>query len=241
MKLDEGHLITILIITLCILAVLDIWRQYAVRSDSFWVQHYNSAVKSSYQFWGIGYRLEDLEIKLEKQQKHLHHYLHYVDTTLAPKFVLSGNVLRRNTHYVEYVRESRINLYNMQHNDTQVYKIRCEADGPTLRFGLNDFRTDFRDECQIFTNVKSHMKLGPQSYFHVIPIAEGAFALRSVASSLFIKVVPPTHDNSGAPWKLMIGGPVVGTAETFRLTDDGYLYSPLLSKPLLLTVCIFIH
>jgi hypothetical protein len=105
----------------------------------------------------------------------------------------------------------------------------CEKDGPSLRFGLNDFRTDLRDECQIFANVKSNLKLGPQNLFHVIPLAEGAFALRSVASSMFVKVVPPPDDYKSGPWKLVIGGPVVGAAEIFRLSEDGYLYSALLN------------
>ena len=223
-------MITGLITALCVLALLDIWRQYAVRTDTFWAQHYDAAVRSSYDFWRIGFRLEDLDIKLEKQRKHLNHYLTYVETTLEPKFVLSGNVLRKNTQHIEYVRESRIHLYNMQHNDTQVYRIRCEKDGPLLRFGLNDFRSDFRDECQLFTNVKAGLKAGPHNFFHVIPIAEGAFALRSVASGHFVKVVPPTNDNKYAPWKLVIGGPVVGSAETFRRSEEGYLYSALMSK-----------
>lgn len=230
MKLEENNVITILLVLLCIMASLDIWRQYAVKTDNFWQQHYRQAVRYSYDFWRMGFRLEDLEIKNEKQHKHLEQYLHKVDMSVAPQLTLSGNMLRRNTRYVEYVRDSRIALYNIQHNDTKVYHITCENDGPSLRFGLNDFRADPRDECQIFTNVKNHLKLGPQNFFHVVSLSEGAFALRSMASSNFMKVVPPPDDNRGAPWKLVIGGPVVGSAETFRISDEGYLYSPLVSK-----------
>lgn len=229
-KLEEGNVISFLLVLLCILASLDIWRQYAVKNDTFWQQHYNQAVRSSYDFWRMGFRLEDLELKLDKQRKHLEQYMHKIDVTLAPRLALTGNMLRRNTRYVEYVRDSRISLYNLQHNDTRVYSLTCEEGGPAIRFGLNDFRTDPRDECQLFTNVKSHQTLGPQNFFHVVPLAEGAIALRSVASSMFVKVVPPPNDNKNAPWKVVIGGPVVGAAETFRISDEGYLYSPLLSK-----------
>lgn len=241
MKLEENTVISVLLVVLCIMASLDIWRQYAVKNDNFWQQHYRQAVRYSYDFWRMGYRLEDLEIKNEKQTKHLQQYIHKIDMSVAPQLALSKNMLRRNTRYVEYVRDSRIALYNIQHNDTKVFHLTCEDNGPSLRFGLNDFRADPRDECQIFTNVKSHLKLGPQNFFHIVSLSQGGIALRSLASSNFMKAVPPPDDNRNAPWKLVIGGPAVGAAETFRLSDEGYLYSPLLSMTLIEIFSYFFH
>jgi hypothetical protein len=48
-----------------------------------------------------------------------------------------------------------------------------------------------------------------------------------VGSKLFIKVVPPPMEHPELPWKMVIGGPVAGPAEQFRITAEGYLYSPL--------------
>ena len=36
----------------------------------------------------------------------------------------------------------------------------------------------------------------------------------------------PPKSSEGA-WKLMIGGPIAGAAERFRLTSEGYMYSSL--------------
>lgn len=226
--LESGNITAIMLVILCILASLDLWRQIAIKSESFWRDHYLSAVKSSYNFWSMGYRLEDMELKLQAQHSHLSNLLHHVDVTIAPKFSLNRNTLRHNVGNIEFTREARIGLHDMIRNDTQVYQIRCGTDGPNIRIGVNDFRTDSRDQCQLFTSPKVRDTVDPHTMFDLIPMPEGAFALRSVANNMFVKTVPPPGDNEHAPWKLMIGGPLVGIAETFRLSEEGYLYSPLL-------------
>ena len=225
--LEASTVISSMLVVLCLLAGLDLWRQLALKSEVFWREHYSTAVKSGYNFWSIGYRLEDLELKIEAQRRHLGSLLHHIDMELAPTFSLSRATLRHNIGNIEFTRQARISLHDMVRNDTRVYQIRCGVDGPHIRIGLNDFRTDERDQCQLFTAVSTKENVDPHTMYDLIRLPEGAFALRSVANDRFVKTVPPPNDNPNAPWKLVIGGTLIGIAETFRLTEDGYLYSPL--------------
>ena len=56
----------------------------------------------------------------------------------------------------------------------------------------------------------------------------GEFALKSLANGLYVRAVAPPADHYDLPWKLVIGGPSIGAAERFRLTEDLYLYSDLI-------------
>ena len=188
-------------------------------------------MKYSDEFWSLGFRIEDLELKLATQNnrsaaiKNAIESLPYISDN-------ENNLLRKHkTATVSDIRDSRIVMHSLLYNDTLLYKIRCESSGNLLRVGLNDFRADSRDECQLFTSTASD-SWGPHTLFHLIPSMEGSFALRSLASGLFVKAVPPPTDNYKAPWKLVIGGAVVGAAEIFRFSTDGYLYSPLMGMPL---------
>ena len=201
---------------------------------------YISAVKYSDEFWGLGFRIEDLELKLATQN----------NRTVAIKNVIESlpyisdsehNLLRKHkTVSVTDIRDSLIAMHSLLYNDSMLYKIRCESSGNLLRVGLNDFRADSRDECQLFTSTASD-SWGPHTLFHMIPSFEGSFALRSLASGLFVKAVPPPIDNSKAPWKLVIGGAVVGAPEIFRFSSEGYLYSPLMGTTFSFTMSHFVQ
>lgn len=221
--LDSGNLITCMLIILCFLAALDLWRQVAIKSENYWYLQYTSAVKSTYRFWNIGYRIEDLELKLEYQLNRSIDIKSTLDT-LVQSSGISHFRKRSSDQNVDFIRESRIMMHGLISNDSSLYRIRCEKDGNLLRIGVNDFRTDSRDVCQIFTSTSSE-SYGPQNLFHLVPAVEGSFALKSVSNSNFIKAVPPPDDNKKLPWKLVIGGALVGSAEQFRLTEGGYLYS----------------
>ena len=227
--MQSTHIIAVLIAVLCSLAALDLWRQLAIKGDNIWYTNYVSAVKYSNDFWKLGFRLEDLEIKTEFQHKYWLAIKHQIETALSPKFKLDRNALRQNTKNIAYTRQSRIALHNMLQNDSSVYQIRCGTDGALLRIGVNDFRTDSRDVCQLFTGTSVDSR-GPHSMFDLEPSEDGSFALRSVANGRFVKTVPPPADNSLAPWKLVIGGSLIGAAERFRMTEDGKLFSALMSK-----------
>jgi hypothetical protein len=226
--IESGYVITCMLVLLCSLAALDLWRQFAIKDEALWEKQYSDAVKSTPEFWSFGYRLEDLEIKIESQKERFNEVLHNADMNLAPRFVLGQATLRSNIRNIEYTRKSRIILHEMEQNDTEVFQIRCEKNGPQLRVGLNDYRSDPRDECQIFTSGRAEEHIGPQFMFDMVKLESGAFGLRYVGNAMFVKAVPPPQDNARAPWKLLIGGPVIGSAETFRLSPEGYLFSALM-------------
>lgn len=228
--MEKMQIVYGLLIILCILAALDLWRQFAIKNDKYWQENYSNAVKSDIKFWKLGYKIEELELKLETQSKRFNQFLYHVDSTIAPRFSLSPKALRHNLHNIEYTHDSLISLHEMLHNDTQVYQITCESNGPQLRVGVNDYRSDQRDECQLFTSAKTIKGAQPHSMFDLIPVFEGSFALRAISNGNYLKIVPPPNDNSALPWKIVLGGTLIGLAETFRLTDEGYLYSALMGS-----------
>ncbi|KAJ1429457.1 hypothetical protein B484DRAFT_361726 [Ochromonadaceae sp. CCMP2298] len=225
--LEATTVIVALLVVLCSLAALDLWRQMAIKHEDSAYTNYAKAVKFSGDFWKLGFRLEDLEVKAAFQHTYWLSIKHQINTALAPKFKLDKNTLRQNTHNIAYTRQSRITLHNLLRNDSSVYQINCGSSGPLVRLGVNDFRTDSRDVCQLFTGTPGET-LGPHAMFEMVPYQNGAFALRSVSSSRFVRAVPPPPDNSLAPWKLVVGGTLVGSAESFRMTPDGKLYSGLM-------------
>eukprot|EP00981_Chlorochromonas_danica_P006541 scaffold1431_cov167-Ochromonas_danica.AAC.1 len=199
------------------------------------MDHYRAAVQSQLSMWMLGYHIEDLEIKVDHQKEELTSLLGRIEGELAPRFLFSKQALRQNVRNIEYTRQARVAIHGMYRNDTSIHYITCGAGGSRLRVGSNDYRTDVRDMCQIFTSPVPELNededgiMGPQAMFELVPFVEGSFGLRSVATGLFLKVVPPPNDHYLLPWKLVVGGSVVGAAESFRLSSEGYLYSPLIN------------
>lgn len=171
--------------------------------------------------------MEDLELKLATQKNRTIAIKKVIDS--LPYFEDSHLLRSKQTISVTDLRDTRVVLHELLYNDSLLLNIRCENTGNLIRVGLNDFRADSRDECQLFTST-SASTLGPHTLFHLIPSFEGSFALRSLATGLFVQAVPPPVGNSKAPWKLVIGGAIVGAAEIFRLSEEGYLYSPLMGN-----------
>lgn len=223
------YIIGILLVTLCLLALIDLLQQYQIQTDSILNINYLRAVKWSVDFWKTGYRLEDLELKIDFQRKYWEEIKHQINVGLAPKFKIDHNVLRQNTHNFGYTRQSRITLHNLLQNDSAIYQIHCGTNGPLLRVGVNDFRTDVRDACQIHT-ATSQDPIGPSAMFEVVDLGDGSFAMRTLSNGRFVKTVPPPNDNARLPWKLVIGGHLIGSAERFRLEESGRLYSSLMGK-----------
>lgn len=214
-------LMSILLVILCVLASLDLWRQYALNDMDYWFSKYVDGVKVSSDSWKLGFRLEDLEIKIDDQKKILDQVTWH---TFATPW---HSVFRNEKHDFMSTRRSRLIIHSLIHNESAIFEIGCGSEGPLLRIGVNDFRGDSRDECQIFAGGASTIS-GANTMFEVIHLEEELIALRSISNDLFLRAVPPPADNPDLPWKLMIGGPLAGSAERFRVTSDGYLYSPLL-------------
>ena len=227
---DSSTIITVLLIALCTLAALDLWRQYAINSDDYWFYQYSMAVRSSNDFWKLGFRLEDLEKKMDAQQQRWYDIRRAVEN-LSPRFTLDPKSLRHNVEGdITHTRLSRVTMHNLLNNDTAVYQIRCESAGPILRVGVNDFRTDERDVCQVFASANLDEKAGPQSMFELVALDEGTFGLRLLGNDRFLRAVPPPPDNAAAPWKIVVGAAVAGNSERFRLSDEGYLYSAIMGE-----------
>jgi hypothetical protein len=228
MNADEhSNLITVFLILLCILAFFDLWRQYAIKDESFWFDQYSKAVRAGVDNWNFGYRLEDLEIKLDEQHNRWKKLEFAIDRQ-NEAFFMEKQVIRKPHHIDLSSNRQHLNAISAySRNLSSIYEIKCEKDGPNLRVGVNDFRTNDKDACQVFTGSITDV-MGPNTMFEKILLDSGSFALRSLANGNFVKTVPPPQDNIYAPWKLVVGGPDIGAAERFRLTEEGYLYSPLL-------------
>ena len=222
----SNNVITILLIILCSLAAIDLWRQFVIHSKTYWFNQYKNAVKSSNDFWKIGYRLEELEIKLQIQ-KNIWDNIRQTFNRLNIKSDKSSLLRKDKIHNLSEIQQLRKTIQNYLYNDSLIYQFKCEDNGPYLRIGVNDYRTDERDICQIHT-ATTDIEQGPHTMFEMIPLDEGTFALKSLANNLYIKTIPPPADSLSLPWKLVIGGSIPGAAEKFRITEQGYLYSPLM-------------
>ena len=178
--MDAGTIITALLILLCTLASLDLWRQYAINSDDYWFLQYTLAVRNDDSLWKVGFRVEDLEQKLEAQKQRWSSVLHAVNT-LAPRFSLAPHSLRPSIQNdILLTRKSRSAVHNLLNNETSVGQIRCGETGPLLRVGLNDFRTDSRDMCGVFVSTGTKDQPGPHSMFEMVPLDEEAFSLKYI-------------------------------------------------------------
>lgn len=230
-KMEPTQIITALLIALCSLAALDLWRQYAIRGELYWFERYVKATKTNVGLWTMGFRLEDLEGKLFAEESRLKSTRSSIEL-LSPDILHIQAALRAGNHQNKYdflhSRRSIDTLHHLMHNDTSIFRLRCEADGPYVRVGVNDFRTDPRDSCQLFTGPTDDNIGGPEAMFELIPFEEDSFGLRSISSGYFVKAVGPPQDHTSLPWKLVVAGPVAGAEERFRLTDEGYLYSSVI-------------
>lgn len=202
---EPATLITALLSILCLLASLDLWRQYALRTENVMIDKYSRATKSGFNFWQFGYRLEDLELRL------------YQETSRIDEIL---NILRHPSHQLRQSKESslgkeklitearvlRNQLQNSENNKSAIFQLRCEKNGNILRLGLNEFRTDPRDVCQVFTSLSNENHLEPLSLFEMVPLFDGAFGLRSIANGFFLKAIGPPQESKSLPWKLVAAG-----------------------------------
>jgi hypothetical protein len=237
----------VLMVSLIILASMDLWNQFTEYSKTMWYKDYRDAVLAGDDFWQMAYRTENLELKIEGQESRMHKVRQNLNN-LLPRMKIDMENLRGNLHDFKHTRAARISMHDLLINDTEIYRITCgnDAAAPLLRVGLNDFRTDERDSCDVFTdwNVAPDMptkntgkskirynpeRILPNAFFEKVPLDEGAFALRPLSTGgNYLQVIPPENALSydRGPWKVVVGGSVVGQQERFRITDEGYIYSP---------------
>jgi len=237
---------TCLMVILISLAATDLYKQFFIQSTTYWYKEYQDAVLSGTAYWNIGWRLESLELKLDAQTSRLGDVRHSLNN-LLPRMKIDMENLRGNMHDFKHTRAARIAMHELLTNDTEIFRIRCGGkDGNLLRVGLNDFRTDERDSCMVFTDTKepplldstnngarkerySPDRILPHSFFEKVPLDEGAFALRPIAANgNYLQAVPSSKSGEGYysdPWKVVVGGPLVGQQERFRQLPTGEIYS----------------
>ena len=229
-QFDLASILTaVFTVLLCLLASLDMWHQYSFQAQKYISDQYTRAARHSSEQWLFSYRLEELEEKLSTERNRTTDVLNSLGSGTYSQ--LRWNRLSSNLKEDGFVsnRDLRTQLDSLVHNLSSVYSIRCETGGNLLRVGVNNFRTDPRDECQVFTSVSSD-EGGPQACFELVPLTEGAFALKSMATGNYLKAMGPGDGRMSSPWKLVVGGPLIGFSERFRVTDSGHLYSALMGQ-----------
>ena len=229
-----------LLFFLCILASIDLYRQYVARSGDVEYFRYSMGLQSEPKLWKIGYRTENQEIRLETLTNKMNHMIKRVKEFSNP---LRGSVsdFADRRHHRELLDEFSINYNN-------TVEIKCSANNARLRVGLGNFRSDPRDSCSVYTG-DTDTEQGPETIFEIVDLGDEACALRSLANGRFVQIIPPGSGDSWDPWKLVVGGVVVGASERFRVSTDGQLYSGLmgmypyspLSPPSTYTRTLHIH
>jgi len=66
-RMDYGNVVSVLLVILCVIVVYDLIMQYQITANIRTQHEYNEAVKSSVDYWTLGYRIEDLDAKLAYQ------------------------------------------------------------------------------------------------------------------------------------------------------------------------------
>ena len=247
---QKDNLTVILFGVLCLLGCIDLFRQYYANSLSYYAYEYARGVQSNSEFWEIGYNLEEMEYKIKSEREfmeqiekispnlrtNLRNGMEFSVYGFGSSSSSSSNTgfSSEHEHFLVW-RQARSIIQKLLYNDSRIYQILCGDNGSPLRVGLNDFRMDERDMCNIFTaptdaiNMESDNEpnsAGAETMFEMIDAnTDGEFYLRALSNNRFLTVErkPDSYE-----WKLIVGGPVAGAAEKFRLSQDGILYSPLI-------------
>ena len=85
--MESGLVLSVLTVVLIILASTDLWRLYTIKSMSSMFELYKRAVLYSDDFWTLGFRIENLEMKLEKSSERVKQIQRVLDS-LLPKVKL---------------------------------------------------------------------------------------------------------------------------------------------------------
>lgn len=78
----EYRMSAALMALLIALATVDLFNQYSTFSRSSWFQEYREAIIAGDEFWQLGFRTENLELKLESQQSRLVEVKHKINSLL---------------------------------------------------------------------------------------------------------------------------------------------------------------
>lgn len=247
-RLGPQDVISLLLGSLCVLAALDLWSQYGSNISDHYHLHYISGSKHSSRNWGVGFHVEDLRLKLLHTSHGLFDLQRYLSQSLTS---LHHSSLRRDlSQYLISIRKSRFHLHHLEHVDdnttltilnhmnetvsltniSSVYQLYCgNKHTAYFRIGRHDFQTYPPEQCRVFYETSDAyvpIRDLPHTLFRLVPLSnDGLFGFRSITSGYFITAVAPPESCYNCPYKLVIGGPSAGSAEGFRFTDKGYMYS----------------
>lgn len=204
--------------------LIDLWVQYGVFSERVSFSYYEHAVGSSEELWDIGYALEDIEERDRYQRQRIEKTLDATDSF--------ARFLRQQEAFAQY-REARAGIQEVLSGgqNSSVNYIYCEEEGSQpLHIGMNHFRSDPRDECNLSGKPLPQNDIQPETMFEVIYLdgrdggsADGEIAIRAISNGLFLGV----ERFSPYDWKISAREYSVGPTERFRLSSEGYLFSPI--------------
>jgi hypothetical protein len=233
----SNSFVTILLILLCVLASLDLFQQYRSKYNEMIFYQYSLGMQTISDLWDIGYRAENLDMKLQYQQNSLKSLMKSFSQSLS---LSSSSSISLRSHDSSSHKKHFMNrkvLRNLlenyhEYNLNRTYEIWCEEINQQIRIGSNDFRTDDRDTCLLYSGDHlTNVIQGPETMFELIDLGDQAFGLKSITNGKFVQVIPPGSRDSFDPWKVSLGGYIPGASEKFRLSPEGYLFSGLMGYP----------
>ena len=181
-------------------------RAWEARQEALWDDRYVEAVRSSPEAWRLGWRLEDLEARLQMQR----FQADGLKTVIAAEVPL-GQLATQLWTYVE--------------DDARYFTATCASRSDKMvQVGPDEFR-DMGDGCRVFSGLRKEL-LGPQGLWQLVPLdgSDGSVGLRSLSNGKFLKVTAPPRDAAwDAPWLLETTSSLPGLAERFQLrqVDSG--------------------
>ena len=211
-----------LLVLLCCIAGYDLWGQYLVKSNDLLFYQYSMGLQANEEMWNVGYKIENLEIKLARQYDELKNMSKKIKEFSAP--------LRKGAQHDFFERRKARNLlYELTHIINNTVEIRCDMNNERLRVGFGNFHTDHRDMCMLYTGAED-TESGPHTMFDVVDLGDGTMGFKSLSTGLYVQAQPPASGQNYDPWLLAVKGKLPGANERFRFSKEGYLYSGLFGE-----------
>jgi hypothetical protein len=249
----SNSFVTILLILLCLLASLDLFQQYRSKYNEMIFYQYSMGMQTISDLWDIGYRAENLDLKLQYQQNSLKNLMESFSqsfslasssspSTSSPSLSLRSHDSSHHHHHKNNFMNRKLlrNLLQNYHEYdlNRTVEIWCEEINQQVRIGSNDFRTDDRDTCLLYSGDHlTNVIQGPETMFELVDLGDQAFGLKSITNGKYVQVIPPGSRDSFDPWKVSLGGYIPGASERFRLSPEGYLFSGLMGQSALHPSC----
>lgn len=221
----SNNFVSGLLVVLCCIAGFDLYGQYRLKTDDLLFYQYSMGLQASESMWGVGYKMENLEIQLAHQHQELTEMVQQIKAVSTP-------LRKGKQHNFVERRKARNLLSDLSLIVNNTVEIRCDMNHERLRVGSGNFHTDHRDMCMLYTGEEG-LEAGPNTMFDVVDLGEGTMGFKSLSNGLFVRAQPPASGQNYDPWQLAVKGKIPGANERFRFSPEGYLYSGLFGNSLL--------